>query len=757
MRRSILILLVIFLMFFPYIVSSVSTFVIQETEKLKVEPRAFDPDNDKLDVSYAPPLDDNGEWQTTYGDAGTYDTEIIVSDGQASVSEYVQITVKRKEEQPTIDLRAPEDPVSIEEGKSVFFNVSASDLNNDELSYKWFVDGQEKADGQGFTYSTGFGDAGTHKVEIKVSDGLYVVGMAWRVIVHDFNVQGLLDSIPDAQVDEGEKIILKLPDFESYGIDYSISEPVGNDNEWQTGFDDAGSYNVMINAQGSGFKGSADVEVVVNNVDRPPVFEKIDNVVVNEGQEAAIVLKATDADGDEVVYSAKSMPEGAKLEANKFTWAPGFDTVKKDNFVDYMIDKLKALNKNFYVQFVASSNDKSVVNNVVITVRDVNRAPVVEDFSPINVREGDTIRILPNAYDLDGDSIKITYSGFMTSDTYATDFDDAGAYEVKVTANDGSLETTKIAQIVINNTNRAPVFEKVPDRKVKEGEEVVILLDSYDPDGDSLRYSIENPPENYALEGNVFTWTPSYSTAARGELKNLEIIFVVGDGRLAAKQIAVIQVEDRNRAPKIINGTSTVFADANVPVFMFVSAMDPDGDALSYVWDFGLFEKYVASDKHQRTFSTPGEKQVKVTVSDGIEKAEHGISVFIKQNASAIPYLNETYTSTRKFNITVKKETRISEKSVTSGALNSKNTPPRIVDSSDYVVARLNQPVLLFVKAVDDNGDKLAYTWDFGFLDKHDGNAYHQRTFTSKGTKTIKVTVSDGTYLVEHIITVTVV
>ena len=735
MRRSIILLVIIFLAFFPYIVNSVSTFVITETEKLKVEPKVFDPDSDNLTVNYAPPLDENGEWQTSYGDAGIYDSEISVSDGKSVVSEPMEIIVKRKEENPKIDIYAPEDLVYAAEGSIIFFNVSASDLNNDELSYEWYVDGEKSVEGRNFAYQISYNDAGTHKVKIIVSDGLYDAGMEWEVAVEDFDVQKLLDSIPDAAVDEGQIAKLELPDFESYGLEYSVSEPIGNGNEWQTDFDDEGSYNIKVAAEGNGFKGSTDVEVVVNNIDRVPVLEKIDNLVMNENQEVRIVLKATDPDEDEVSYSAKNLPQGAKFEENVFTWTPDFDTVKKGNFIDYMIDKLKALNKNFYVQFIATSNDKSVVSNVVITVKDTNRAPILEDFSPINVKEGSTIRIVPNAYDLDGDAIKISYSGFMAGDTYTTNFDDAGTHEIKVTANDGSLETTKPVQIIVNNTNRPPIFEKIPDRKVKEGEEIVILLDSYDPDGDSLVYSIENPPESYTLNGNVFTWTPSHSAAGRNEIKNFDIVFAVGDGRMAAKQIAKIQVEDKNRAPKVTNATNAVFADVNSPVLMFVDAADPDGDALSYIWDFGLLEKYKASNKHQRTFSTPGEKQVKVTISDGIEEAEQGISVFIKESAVATASITSTTTS----------------------AAAGQNVPPKIVDSSAYVTARVNHPVLLFVKAVDDNNDPLRYTWDFGVLDRHEGTAYHQRIFKSKGTKTVKVTVSDGFYSVQQMITVNVV
>ena len=62
----------------------------------------------------------------------------------------------------------------------------------------------------------------------------------------------------------------------------------------------------------------------------------------------------------------------------------------------------------------------------------------------------------------------------------------------------------------------------------------------------------------------------------------------------------------------------------------------------------------------------------------------------------------------------------------------------------------------MFVKAADEDGDELAYTWNFGFLDKHKATASHQRTFTSKGIKVVKVVISDGIDEVEQVINVNV-
>src|SRR3989344_9379472 len=102
MNKRIALLVTIFLLF-PYIVFSISTFTVRETEKVSLQPSVTDPDSDNIVTTYTSPLDENGEWQTTYGDAGNYTATVTVSDGVTSVSEDVFIIVKRKEEKPIIE------------------------------------------------------------------------------------------------------------------------------------------------------------------------------------------------------------------------------------------------------------------------------------------------------------------------------------------------------------------------------------------------------------------------------------------------------------------------------------------------------------------------------------------------------------------------------------------------------------------------------------------------------------------------------
>ena len=484
-------------------------------------------------------------------------------------------------------------------------------------------------DGEEFTYGTTYSDAGMHFVSAVVSDGTENVSREWKVNVEKIDVQVLLDGIPDATANENDVVKLNILDFEKYGLTYTISEPIGNKNEWHTTYNDDGIYNVRVHAEGKGFSGDKIVKVVVNDVDRPPIFQPLENKVVNENEELKIILNATDLDGDEITYSANNLPEGATLDGNVFTWKPGYDAVKKEGVVNSVMDSFGILSRSFYIQFAASSKDKKIVQNVIITIKNVNRAPVIEDMEPITINEGDTLRISPRAYDPDGDTVGLSYSGFVNKYTYKSKIGDAGTYNVKVTASDGNLEASKFIEVNIKHLNRAPVFEKIKGIKASEGDSIAILLNVHDPDGDEISYSIDNPPEGSSMKGNSFLWTPKFHMLNKAETKKYDLIFVASDSKSETRQIANIELHYKNRAPKIINATTSAFAKVNEPVIMYVKAADEDGDDLSYTWKFGLFESYKATPIHQRIFTSPGTKVVRVVVSDGIDSVEQVIYVTV--------------------------------------------------------------------------------------------------------------------------------
>ena len=76
------------------------TFRVQETDFVKINATAMDPDNDKVVYYYSPPLDEQGEWQTNYGDAGEYLIEITASDGLNQKEHEINLIVDKKNRAP---------------------------------------------------------------------------------------------------------------------------------------------------------------------------------------------------------------------------------------------------------------------------------------------------------------------------------------------------------------------------------------------------------------------------------------------------------------------------------------------------------------------------------------------------------------------------------------------------------------------------------------------------------------------------------
>ncbi|MEK6942814.1 MAG: hypothetical protein AABX00_02000 [Nanoarchaeota archaeon] len=626
MKKKLALLLIVFLVI-P-LAYSATKFVIDETEKIAIAPKADDPDSDYISIEYSSPLNENGEWQTTYGDAGTYNSMVTVSDGQISTSKDILIVVKRKEAAPSVDSFLPrQDSIAINESQSVDFSVIASDANKDELTYRWYFDNKKVAEGNEYTYDSTYNDEGTHRIKSVVSDGKLETSKEWPVEVKNVDVQGILDEIKDVAANENELVKIEIPDFEKYGLAYTISKPFNNNNEWQTTYDDSGIYDIKVHAEGKGFSGSKTVVVTVNDIDRPAEFAELSNPVVNEGDEIKITFKVSDPDGDKINFEAKNLPEGSLLDGNVFTWTPDYDTIQKNSFFNKLLGKFRILGKSFYPQFIAVSNKNQVVQNVIITVVDKNRAPVIEPMDTIIAKEDEFVTLEPRAYDLDGDKVTLQFSGYISTAAFRPTYDDSGDHEITITASDGTEQASIKVPVNVANSNRAPALDKLSDIVAYENDEIAMLLNAKDPDGDNVKYYLENPPQGVNIKDNAFIWKPAYSVLSKGQKQVYNLVFSATDGSLDSKQIMKLELRDKNRAPRIANATISVTARLNKPASMSVVAVDDDNDQLDYTWDFGFFDKYKGTQKHQRIFTTRGTKQVKVIVSDGIDKTEQMINV----------------------------------------------------------------------------------------------------------------------------------
>ena len=90
-----------------------------------------------------------------------------------------------------------------------------------------------------------------------------------------------------------------------------------------------------------------------------------------------------------------------------------------------------------------------------------NNPPVLDPIADIIVDEGDTVVLSPTANDPDGDTLSFTYSGWMTTDSKTTNYDDAGIYTVTITVSDGSLTDSQDITVTVNDIDPGLVISNL--------------------------------------------------------------------------------------------------------------------------------------------------------------------------------------------------------------------------------------------------------------------------------------------------------
>ena len=127
---------------------------------------------------------------------GVYNIVLNVTDddgGSGTASTTVNITVGFP---PVITSFYPTTNPIINETQSQKFNVTATDPDNDTLTYRWYLNSSLVATGRNYTYISDYNSAGIYLVNVIVSDGYLSTNKSWIMTVNNVNRPPTLTTNP---------------------------------------------------------------------------------------------------------------------------------------------------------------------------------------------------------------------------------------------------------------------------------------------------------------------------------------------------------------------------------------------------------------------------------------------------------------------------------------------------------------------------------------------------------------------------------
>lgn len=572
------------------ILDAIADKTVQEASLLSIALIATDPDGDTLTYSCGATcptgmtIDNDtatASWVPDYNQSGSYSVTMVASDGSLSDSKTFIITVTNRNRAPILDAIANQ---TVNENVLLTFELSGSDPDGDTLTYLCHsCPTGMTVTGTTVEWTPTYSQDGIYTVVLRVTDGSLSASRTITVTVNNVNRAPVLAAIGNKTVNENSLLTFNLAatDADGNALTYSCSANCpsgmtvsGNTVSWTPTYSQAGVYtSVTFTVSDGSLSASESITITVNDVNRAPNLASVSDQTVNENSPiTSIDLNDLgddfDADGDPITYACEY---GLGLGS---TVLDGVDCSGLSGFsfsaLTGVISWTPAYDQSGIYEFKVTGTDGDLSSSrvFIITVNNVNRAPVLASIGDQTVNENTLLTFSLAATDADGDALTysctancpsgMTISGNVVS--WTPTYSQSGIYSlVTFTVNDGSLSDSEAMTITVNNVNRAPVLASILNRSAQEFMPISTVNandggDDFDADGDSITYSCNydtvvdgsvgssNPCTNltnlsFDPATGVLDWVPVAGSAGTYEFK------IEGtDGSLSGNQIFTVTI-----------------------------------------------------------------------------------------------------------------------------------------------------------------------------------------------------------------------
>jgi len=306
---------------------------------------------------------------------------------------------------------------------------------------------------------------------------------------------------------------------------------------------------VMLTAVDSCGASASDAFILhVINVNHVPILELGSPLVVDEGGTLVLAPEVSDADGDPLVYQWGVNGNWGTIVNSVFT-APMIDACDGVDIIVTLsvIDPCGAM----------------VCDSVVISVRNVNNAPIVDLGPDFALDEGMNIQLTPVVADPECDllsycwssnkgSFDNPYSATPMFNVPLTECCNGETLTITLTVVDPcGLSATDSVVVQVNNLNAAPTIDLGPDFCVLECSSTLITPVVGDPDNDHLIYTWSvtgGALDSYCSAAAVFT-APS-TAQCEGETVTITVTVTDPCG-LSTTDSILVRIDNVNQPPRV--------------------------------------------------------------------------------------------------------------------------------------------------------------------------------------------------------------
>ncbi len=245
-----------------------------------------------------------------------------------------------------------------------------------------------------------------------------------------------------------------------------------------------------------------------------PTISGTPETLVGTGYDYSFTPKASDPDGDTLVFEAINVPKWATFDVatgKLIGTTPSISGVYPDITIT-----------------VTDGIEESILDPFTITVEDKNHAPTISGIADSPVDTNTAYSFIPKATDVDGDTLVFSIANLPTWASFNPNTGEISGTtpafnrtysNIILDVTDG-IETVTLSpfSIVVESLNSAPVLMGSPTTQIKAGEPYLFKPDASDADGDIMTFSISNKPHwaTFDPATGALSGTAQFATDSEG-------------------------------------------------------------------------------------------------------------------------------------------------------------------------------------------------------------------------------------------------